>query len=464
MDTLIRFGGAIKALDENGRVGGYLVTFSDAERKDLDGDYFDAKTYLGAGDGNGRDVLFHHGLPVKADLEHLSDHIFPPMKTTRDDIGIFAEVVLDMADKYEKKIYELIKKKKLGWSSGAANHTVKREKDGYLKRWIIAEGSMTPTPAEPLHRVVPIQALKSLDLGSLEDEVETEIAGAPDLTNESRPSRTLAAKLNQHIEDLIETGRTRKQVIGQMADEAGISVEQVEKVLSEEGQRPSDAKLKAFARALDVDFAPLKAVASKIQSIKGMFEDTLSERGYTSWQLWDVYSMTVKKLANAARSTRQTGVKFDLDDMLDEATGEYVARLKTLVRSQIDEFSESEHEDRFYLKALHDPKVDFEAMKNVDLSDHSQLAVNALRDILGRFRGAYENRVAANRPMAESHKARIEALIKDVGAIKSEMETLLQAAQPMATEQERREVESAYLRLKARRVPKVEAQHDPART
>lgn len=169
-NTLIHFGGALKALDETGRIGGYLVTFSDGSHKDLVGDYFDAKTYLGAHDANGCDTLFHHGIPVKAGLESFAEHLFQPIKATRDDVGIFAETILNLADAYEAKVYELVKAGKLGWSSGAASHTVKRATDGYLKRWIIAEASMTPIPAEPLHRVQPIQALKSLPFVPLVEE------------------------------------------------------------------------------------------------------------------------------------------------------------------------------------------------------------------------------------------------------------------------------------------------------
>lgn len=172
-DSQIYFGDTLKVLDESGRVGGYLVRFSDAEHKDLDGEYFTPETYLGSKDGDGVDTYFHHGktlnLPdtvadeVKAEVKALADYVFAPIKTTRDAIGIFAEVVLDMAKQYEEMVHGLVKQGKLGWSSGAISHLVRKESDGQLKRWPIGEASLTPTPCEPLNRAIPVKSLANID-------------------------------------------------------------------------------------------------------------------------------------------------------------------------------------------------------------------------------------------------------------------------------------------------------------
>ncbi|MEM6286634.1 MAG: hypothetical protein AAF845_05715 [Bacteroidota bacterium] len=156
--------------DGTATVSGYLVVFDDPEAptKDLAGDYFTADTYFGAKSGDGADCLFHHGIPVDVKLAGLADTILPPLKVTRDDAGLFVEVVLDMADEYHAAIAGLAQKGALGWSSGSAPHMVKRADDGWLKRWPIIEGSLTPQPCEP--RTV----MKSLTL--------PEAAKAEDLT------------------------------------------------------------------------------------------------------------------------------------------------------------------------------------------------------------------------------------------------------------------------------------------
>lgn len=158
--TLVAFGEAIKAL-EGGKVAGYLVRFSTEDDPDLSGEYFTAKTYFGPSDGNNVDVLFHHGLMLVEGTEHLADHIFKPIKTKKDEIGIWAEAILDISDKYEKMVYELAQKGKLGWSSGAAKHMVRKNKNGEITRWPIAEGSLTPIPAEPRNKIMSIKSLEA---------------------------------------------------------------------------------------------------------------------------------------------------------------------------------------------------------------------------------------------------------------------------------------------------------------
>jgi hypothetical protein len=160
-DTVIYFGGEIKALDDNGKVGGQLVRFSTNKDRDLTNEYFTAKTYLGKDDGDGVDVLFHHGIPVKKGLEGFAEHIFSnPVKTSRSDVGVWAETVLDLADEYEQKVFELVKAGKLGWSSGSTSRVVRKSADGEITRWPIIEASLTHSPCEPRNSAV---AIKSAD-------------------------------------------------------------------------------------------------------------------------------------------------------------------------------------------------------------------------------------------------------------------------------------------------------------
>lgn len=161
-DILINWGSAVRALGD-GKVGGYGITF---EGSDLEGDFFTAKTYLGAHEGNGVDCLFHHSLPVQGIKSEFCEHLFQPVKTTRDDIGVFVETVMDMNDQYERAVYKLAQEGKLGWSSGAPAHMVRRAKSGEFTRWPIAEFSLTPTPAEPRNKVVSIKTLKTSGLSA----------------------------------------------------------------------------------------------------------------------------------------------------------------------------------------------------------------------------------------------------------------------------------------------------------
>jgi hypothetical protein len=195
-EALFYFGDTLKALDNNGRVGGYALRFTDREHRDLQGTYFTKDTYLGAHQGDGVDVLFHHGQSLhtsrrmtdeqKQAFQKFSDHIFSPAKTKRDEVGLFTEVVLDMADEYERAIFGLVKAGKLGWSSGSTWHMVKATDDGEITRWPIIEISMTPQPAEPLNRAVTLKAIESLKFIPLDDDADDDDFDDKPMTEEEK--------------------------------------------------------------------------------------------------------------------------------------------------------------------------------------------------------------------------------------------------------------------------------------
>jgi HK97 family phage major capsid protein len=173
MQRLAMLGGALKAQDDGGTVGGYLVRFSDGEERDLTGEYFTSKTYLGPRDGDGADCLFHHGFPVREGLEHLAEEWFSPIKTQRDDVGIWAETVLDLSDEYQKKIHEMVQAGRLAWSSGSAGHMVRKASDGKIERWPIIEGSLTFAAAQPFGTGVQAKSVTLEEDKPMEEKNET---------------------------------------------------------------------------------------------------------------------------------------------------------------------------------------------------------------------------------------------------------------------------------------------------
>ena len=78
--------------------------------------------------------------------------------------------VIEASAEYSAFVKDMVSKGALRWSSGALSHLVERtpQKNGThrIDRWIIGEGALTPTPAEP--RLPSIVSLKSLALESHE--------------------------------------------------------------------------------------------------------------------------------------------------------------------------------------------------------------------------------------------------------------------------------------------------------
>ncbi|MCY4009248.1 MAG: phage major capsid protein [Chloroflexi bacterium] len=145
----------LKALDDDGRIGGYLVVWGSPQQRDLQGEFFTPETELGLDWYDRRPVLYHHG--QDAALKSALVGVLEALQV--DEIGLWAEAQLDRRLRYFRALTELVQRGALGWSSGSLPQLREVASDGRILRWPIVEGSLTPTPAEPRH--TEIQSLKS---------------------------------------------------------------------------------------------------------------------------------------------------------------------------------------------------------------------------------------------------------------------------------------------------------------
>lgn len=132
---------AVKATGD-GKVGGYLVAFG--LPKDAQGEYFDENTTFHLDWYTDRPVLFHHGLDASAGAKRIGTIV--RLEQTKD--GIWAEAQLNLNDALARRVYQMVEKGHLGWSSGSVPHLVKVNTDGRIAEWPLIEASLTPTPAE----------------------------------------------------------------------------------------------------------------------------------------------------------------------------------------------------------------------------------------------------------------------------------------------------------------------------
>jgi hypothetical protein len=153
-ETLIAYGGEVKALGD-GKIGGYLVRFTTEDEPDLEGEYFTKETDFGEADS--APVYYQHGMDAKIGKRRLGR-----ASHKVDDFGVWAEGQLNLRDEYEKFIYAMAEKGKMGWSSGTASHLVERQitaKATWIKSWPLGlDDTLTPVPAEPLNEAIPLKS------------------------------------------------------------------------------------------------------------------------------------------------------------------------------------------------------------------------------------------------------------------------------------------------------------------
>jgi hypothetical protein len=155
---------AIKLLDETDEhfiVGGYGHVWGDVATKDLAGDYFTPESDLVPELAPVKLIFYDHALFKGPDGVKFDDPLglAPEHETKTDEVGKWIRAQLFKRTQWVDAVMELVEKGVLAWSSGSIPHLVKREADGFLKRWPVVEYTLTPTPCEP--RSTDISRLKA---------------------------------------------------------------------------------------------------------------------------------------------------------------------------------------------------------------------------------------------------------------------------------------------------------------
>jgi HK97 family phage major capsid protein len=174
-NTLVTFGSEVKSLGDN-RFGGYLVRFSSAADPDLTGDFFTPETDFDIEFPGKATVYFNHGFdPV------LKRRKLGRAELTVNNAGVWAEMILQERDEYEKNLASMAEAGKLGLSSGTAAHLVEREPEGKayrITRWPLGlDASLTHTPAEPRNGVMALKSLLPPKENTMEKEELVAILG-----------------------------------------------------------------------------------------------------------------------------------------------------------------------------------------------------------------------------------------------------------------------------------------------
>lgn len=174
MSDLILYGSAVKA-KKDGIVDGYLVLFGDENTPDRSPmkDFFTPETDFDLEVSARKGIYYHHGLNTKS---------LPPRLAIGDckidETGVWIEAQLDLNDDASYKAFTEAEQGKLGWSSGAVSHLVRREKQANgshkVLKWPIGEGSLTPEPAEP-RTFVNVKSLIDAKSSGMSWENKTEL-------------------------------------------------------------------------------------------------------------------------------------------------------------------------------------------------------------------------------------------------------------------------------------------------
>lgn len=213
--TLVSYGSEVKALGD-GKVGGYLVLFGEPDTADFVDDFFRKSTDFALDMKSTPEgvIRYHHKLdPV------IGDRSLGKAKLGVDEVGVWIEGQLDLKNKYDVAVYNLVQKRKLGWSSAAKDDVV-RQVEGkayFIKRWPLNldDLTLTPTPADyrqvadikslPLEPVALKSLINSSEGNGNQPEAQPTETGQPVLGAEVTPETEATAVKSTHDIQVLES-------------------------------------------------------------------------------------------------------------------------------------------------------------------------------------------------------------------------------------------------------------------
>ena len=240
-DTILTFGGELKALGDN-RFGGYLVRFTSENDPDLTGDYFTAETDYDVDFPGKSTSYWNHGIDVKIGKRTLGK-----ADLTIDEVGVWAEMILQERDEYEQYVSKWAGEGKLGWSSGTAAHLVERKKVGnayHITRWPLGlDASLTHIPAEPRNTVMALKSFSDqfkMDEQRSADEPKGDAKGAGDAPQSEGDGSEAAKNINPIREDEMENEEVKTY---EMSEEA------IETLMGKTADAAAKEAIKAYREA-----------------------------------------------------------------------------------------------------------------------------------------------------------------------------------------------------------------------
>lgn len=271
-DTVKSLPTAVKAIGEY-TVKGKGIVFGGF---DLTEDRFTADTDLGGSRPfEGMPVFYDHAMGgIKSQIGMVKAWV-------PTDDGIDVEIELDRRHQYASEVMKLVEAGALGLSTGAVSHLVVREpvKGGYeIKRWHVAEISLTPTPAEPRTTTeVKSEEVDSVSMAADEtmpDDTET----TPDAAEAAIES---PEEIKAMPEGIIDTARTDEPQVKAALPAA-----------PSENPFDSNEYVRAYKRFIDVKNPIEKADdsyevhqvlrnATKAYAVKTQTEGTNNDGGFT---------------------------------------------------------------------------------------------------------------------------------------------------------------------------------------
>ncbi|MBI2934678.1 MAG: hypothetical protein HYY29_03805 [Chloroflexi bacterium] len=389
--------------------------------KDIAGEFFSAKTNFALDwfPPDARPLLFHHGLDPKTGIA-----VVGRMKAvSQDEMGLWMTAQLDAHNEYYGAIKELIKQGKLGLSSGSMRHLVEvNPKSGEILRWPLIEGSLTPTPANPMAEV-DFATAKShfkaigVDIPD-EDDLKAKLTAAQEKELSDADFAYIDSQGGRHL-PLHDEAHVRNALarFDQTQFESEMAKEHAKKKLMAAAHRMgidvaaegksgmSDADVKATPSIKAIPFEDVRRECEQMMDHNMAHADPFNERpGYSYVE--ETYADHVIACVHVNGQCRYFNVPFTLGE-----------------DGHVVEMGQPEEVEETYVPVK-------PAMSKMPMGMHADVAKAYATSLLERTKDLQERRVKEGRMISTANRKRLMQCVGDMRKACDEMQSLVDSAEP----------------------------------
>lgn len=157
-----------------------------------------------------------------------------------------------------------------------------------------------------------LQELKLIEISPVVFPMNTQ-ADLLGVKNMDLKNQALVSALNSAIEDMVDDGTSRQDIVSQMASAAGISVSTVNQILNNTIDMPPERRLRGFARTLDLELEELVKITEgdkksihHIEQLSSLSdgESLLRDNGFSK-NAATAFVAFIKKLSDGSESQKR---------------------------------------------------------------------------------------------------------------------------------------------------------------
>jgi len=237
--------------------------------KDSHGEYFSPKTDFQLDRFGLPPVVYYHGYDPDGDLADEPAWIGDTVKTWTDNMGRWFRVVLKKTSEYAKRVWEAAKRGTARASTGTVRHLTRRDSDGRIRLWPIAELSLFDVgegrePANAYAVAIPVMKALYQRAGlSLPDnlEPETQAKDASTASPSGAKGRDKSNDSNKEKEN--KEFKMDAKEIRELATEAAHQAVKAEREAQEKARQEEEAKESEFKARLEKEPEKWEAETAK---------------------------------------------------------------------------------------------------------------------------------------------------------------------------------------------------------